>query len=375
MVIAVNAIFFKENAQEGYGHYAWEIVKQLIITHPEHEFVLLFDKPYSQNFLIAPHVKAILVKPAARHVAAFFYWYNIAAARVVKKISASVWLQPYGFCSLSSKVPQLIVVHDLAYKHFPKDNTSANQWYYQFFTERFLRKAKRVITVSEFSKQDIITQFPRLNKHIQVIPGAARKGFVPLQWEEKEAIKKQYTNDQEFFLFIGGISPRKNLLNLLKAFSFFKKWHQSSMKLVVAGRLAWKYEGFMEKLKTYKYRNDVILTGYLPDKDLQQLVASSYALVYMSNWEGFGLPIVEAMQAGVPVITAHVSSMPEVGGSAACYANPADPEDIAAQMQLLYKSETVRSMRIQAGLVQSARYSWEKAARLYYAEIMAALDL
>ncbi|MBX9734603.1 MAG: glycosyltransferase family 4 protein [Chitinophagaceae bacterium] len=375
MVIAVNAIFFQDEKREGYGHYAWEIVSQLIDTHPEHEFVLLFDKPYSNYFIKAPNVKAMLIKPAARHVPGFLYWYNITAAKAVKKIGAAVWLQPYGFCSLVSSTPQVLVVHDLAYKHFPKDNTKMNQWYYEKFTPQFLKKATRVITVSHFSQQDILTQFPALQKPIQVIPGAARKGFAPLNWDEKEFVKKKYTNEQEYFLFTGGISPRKNLVNLLKAFSLFKKWQKSNMKLVIAGRLAWHYEIFLEKLKTYKYRNDVVLTGYLPETDLQKLVAGAYAMIYTSNWEGFGLPIVEAMQSGVPVITSNTSSMPEVGGSAACYANPADPEDMAAQMQLLYKSETLRSSLIQAGFEQAAKYSWDHAAALCYAEIMAAIHI
>ena len=375
MVIAVNAIFFQEEKREGYGHYAWEIVSRLITTHPEHEFILLFDKPFSKYFIIAPNVSALLVKPAARHVPGFLYWYNVAAAKVVKRIGAAVWLQPYGFCSLLSNIPQILFIHDLAYKHFPKDNTKWNQWYYELFTPKFLKKATRIITVSQFSQEDILTHFPTLQKPIQIIPGAARKGFVPLSWEEKEAVKKKFTDEQEYFLFTGGVSPRKNLLTLLKAFSLFKKWDKSNMKLVIAGRLAWQYETFLEKLKTYKYRHDVVLTGYLPDADLQALVAGAYAMVYTSNWEGFGLPIVEAMQSGVPVITSNTSSMPEVGGKAASYVNPTDPEDIAAQMQLLYKSETLRSTRIQAGFEQAAKYSWDSSASQCYAEIMAAIHV
>ena len=375
MVIAVNAIFFQDEKREGYGHYAWEIVSRLILTHPEHAFVLLFDKPFNHSFIIAPNVSAMLIKPAAKHVPGFFYWYNIAAAKAVKRIGAAVWLQPYGFCSLLSNIPQVLIIHDLAYKHFPKDNTKWNQWYYERFTPKFLKKATRIITVSQFSQKDILTQFPTLQKSIQVIPGAARKGFAPLPWEEKEAVKKKFTDEQEYFLFTGGISPRKNLLHLLKAFSLFKKWHKSNMKLVIAGRLAWHYETFLEKLKTYKYKNDIVLTGYLPETDLQALVAGAYAMIYTSNWEGFGLPIVEAMQSGVPVITSHTSSMPEVGGKAACYANPTDPADIAAQMQLLYKSEIERSKRIQEGFEQAAKYSWDTSASLCYAEIMAAIDV
>ena len=142
------------------------------------------------------------------------------------------------------------------------------------------------------------------------------------------------------------------------------------MKLLVAGRLAWQYKDLVEKLKTYKYRNDVIMAGYVSDEQLASLTASAYAAVYPSFFEGFGVPILEAMQSGTPVITSNTSSMPEIGGTAALYADPHDPDSIAKQMLALYKNETLRSELIDAGKAHAGRFNWDQCAELLWQEIL-----
>ena len=371
MIIAVNAIFLNPAQLEGYGHYSLEIFQYLVKQYPEHQFVFVYDRPYQQYLISGPNVQSVTVGPAARHIPGFFYWYNISAARVVKQLKADVWVQPYGFCSLTSTIPQLMVVHDLAFKHFPQYISLAQRWHYAVMTPLFLKKATRLATVSAFSKADILAQYPQINNVPSIISGAAREGFASLNWDQKEQVKEAYTEGYEYFLCVGGISPRKNMLNILKAFSLFKKWHKSNMKLVFAGRLAWQYQDFLEKLKTFKYRKDVVLTGYVEENILQKLTSAAYGALYVSDFEGFGLPIVEAMQSGVPVVTANNSSMPEVGGDAVLYAESNNPESIAAQMQILYRNEQMREKLIQKGLERAQNYSWEKAAALFWEEIIA----
>src|SRR5690606_32023968 len=138
---------------------------------------------------------------------------------------------------------------------------------------------------------------------------------------QKENVKLKFTDGKEFFLYTGAIHPRKNLINLLKGFSVFKKRLQSNFKLVIAGRLAWKYESFLNDIKSYKYRQDIILTGYIPEEDLADLTGSAYAMIYPSLFEGLGVPVLEAMQSGTPVITSEGSAMQEVAGDAAIYAD------------------------------------------------------
>ncbi len=370
MRIAVNAIFLQKDHLEGYGHYAKEILSRIVQQHPEHKFIFLFDRPYDDSFLFAPNVKAVIVSPPARHALSFAYWYNIKAPLALRKYKPDVWLQPYGFCSLASKIPQLLVVHDLAFLHYPQFIAWHHRWFYQLFTKSFLRKAAGIVTVSEFSKSDIIEQFQVPPQKINVVYNAARFGFQPLLWHEKQLTKEGFADGREYFLFTGGIHPRKNLMNLLKAFSLFKKWQHSNMKLLIAGRLAWKYDTVLAKLKTYKYRDDVVLLGYLHEEQLMKITASAYAVIYPSFFEGFGLPIVEAMQSEVPVITSNTSSMPEIGGDAALYADPNNPDAIAKQMLSLYKDETLRNTLIAKGKDRAAMFNWDDAAEQLWLQLL-----
>ncbi len=370
MRIAVNAIFLQKNKLEGYGHYAREIFSRMVLQHPEHEFIFLFDRPFDKEFIFATNVTPVVVKPAARHALAFAYWYNWKAPLALRKYKPDVWVQPYGFCSLRTSVPQLLVVHDLAFLHFPGLIAWHHRWYYKQFTGKFLAKAKRIVTVSDYSKNDILQHYPVPPEKIAIVHGAANENFQTLPWHRKQEVKDKFAEGREYFLCTGGIHPRKNLLNLLKAFSLFKKWQHSNMKLVIAGRLAWQYAETVEKLKTYKYRSDVVLTGYLPDHDLAELTAGAYAMVYPSFFEGFGLPVIEAMRCEVPVITSNTSSLPEIGADAALYADPNDPDAIAKHMLSLYRDETFRSRLIEAGKIRAAQFDWNTSAELMWQEIV-----
>jgi glycosyltransferase involved in cell wall biosynthesis len=371
MRIALNAIFLQKNQLEGYGHYVNEIFSRIVNQHPEHEFLFVFDRPYDQKFIFAPNVTPVIVSPPARHPLAFKYWYDIKATLALRKLKPDVWVQPYGFCSLTTRIPQVLLIHDLAFLHYPQFISRAQQMYYRLYTKRFLRKAEKIITVSEFTKQDISNHYQIPGENISVVHGAAKDEFVPLSWFEREQVKDGYSDGREYFLFTGGVHPRKNLLNLLKAFSLFKKWQQSNMKLLVAGRLAWQYDDVLDKLKSYKYRDDVVMLGYVSDEQLAKITASAYALVYPSFFEGFGLPILEAMQCEVPVITSNTSSMPEIGGSAGLYADPEDPEAIAKQMLNLYRNESQKIAVAEAGKLQAGHYSWNRSAEEFWQIIFA----
>lgn len=370
MRIAVNAIFLQKDHLEGYGRFVKEIFSRLARNHPGHEFIFLFDRPYDPAFVFERNVTPLVVTPAARHPASFKYWYDVKAPLALKRYRPDIWIQPYGFCSLTTTIPQLLVVHDLSFLHYPGFISWHQRLYYKLFTGSFLRKAKRVVTVSDYSREDIIKQYRIPPEKIGIVHSAAGDRFRPIDWQEKQQVKEKYAEGKEYFLCTGGIHPRKNLMNLLRAFSLFKKWQHSNMKLVVAGRLAWGYDDILEKIKTYKYREDVILTGYLPDDELATLTASAYAAVYPSWFEGFGVPILEAMQSGVPVITSNTSSMPEVGGDAALYADPNDPDSIAKHMLGLYRDETFRSRLIEAGIKQAAQFNWDTVAELMWEEIV-----
>lgn len=374
MKIAVNTRFLLKEYLEGYGYFIYETFKRITAAHPEHEFIFIFDRPYDQRFVFGSNVKAVVTGPPARHPLLWKLWYDIKIPALLRKYKADVFVSCDGFCSLGTKVPQCLMVHDLAFLHYPSLIPKSHLLYYKRYTPKMLAKAKAITTASAFSKNDIIDQYVVSADKINVVYNAAKEIFVPLTDEEKQATKAKYTGRKEYFIYAGAIHPRKNLVNLLKAFSLFKKRQQSSMKLVLTGRLAWKYDSFVKNLKTYKYRDDVVMTGYVGEEEIKKLIGSAYAMVYPSLFEGFGVPVLEAMQSDVPVITSLNSSMQEIAKEAALYADPESPADIAEKMMLLYKDERLRSQLIEKGRVTGKQYSWEQSAEHLWQSIEKAMN-
>lgn len=358
MKIAINARFSGLEYVEGYGRFTNGLIHAWKDVHPHDEISLLYDREPAASIFPNPY----LVKgPKARHPLLWKLWYDISLPSMAKKAKADILFSPDGFCSLTTKIPQVLAIHDLAFHHYPEGISPLYRRFYQHYTPAFIRKAKHIITVSECSKEDIIKHYPHAQGKISVIYNAADPGFIPLNWEEKERVKEEITKGFDYFLYAGAIHPRKNLINLLKGFSWFKNRHKSNLKLVLAGR-AWNEQAFAAQLERYKFKDEVIQLGYAPDLLLHRLMASAYALVYPSFWEGFGLPVLEAMQSGTPVICSNTSSLPEITGGAAVYCAPNDSEAFGKAMGLLYKDEDHRSQIIKAGLERSATFSWENSA-------------
>ena len=373
MVIAVNTRFLLSDYLEGYGNFIYETFNRITQNHPEHQFIFIFDRPYDERFVFRKNVKAVVAGPAARHPLLWKLWYDLKIPVVLRKYKADVFVSCDGFCSLRTKVPQCLVVHDLAFLHYPSFIKRSHLLFYKKYTPKFLNKAASVVTVSEFSKQDIIKQYKTEPTKIDVVFNGVKEIFQPLNDEDKAATKDKYTDGKEYLVYAGAIHPRKNLMNLLKAFSVFKKRQQTNMKLVLTGRLAWKYESFKESLKSYKYRNDVVMTGYVEDSDLVLLIGSAYGMIYPSLLEGFGVPVLEAMRCDVPVITSANSSMQEIAKDAALFADVESHTNIADKMMLLYKDENLRKELIQKGREVAAVYNWDKTAALLWQSIVKAI--
>ena len=374
MVIAVNTRFLLPDYLEGYGNFIFECFSRLAKKYPEHTFLYIFDREFDEKFITSGNIIPVIAGPSARHPLLWQYWYNYKVSALLRKYKADVFVSPDGFCSLRTRVPQCLVLHDLAFIHYPQFINKSHLRFYNKFTPKFLQKAKSIATVSQFSKADVCKQYKIAEDKIDVVYNGVSKKFKPLNQEEKDAIKESYSEGKEFFLFTGSIHPRKNIMNLLKAFSIFKKRQKSNMQLLIAGRLAWGYEGFTNSLKSYKYRKEVKLLGYLPKEVLAEITASAYALVYPSFFEGFGVPPLEAMQTGVPVIASNAGSIPEVCGGAAIYIDPGKIEDIAEKMMLLYKDEVQRNDLIEKGKIRARLYSWEKTSHLLWLSILKATN-
>jgi glycosyltransferase involved in cell wall biosynthesis len=372
MRIAVNTRFLLNEYLEGYGYFIYETFKRITVNHPQHEFIFIFDRPFDQRFVFGKNVKAVVTGPPARHPLLWKFWYDIKVPVLLRKYKADVFVSCDGFCSLTTKLPQCLVVHDLSFLHHPSFIKRSHLVYYKKNTPKFLKKAGSVATVSEFSKKDLLAHYKIEPGKIDVVFSAAKAIFHPAGHEEKAATKNKYTEDKEYFVYAGAIHPRKNLVNLLKAFSVFKKRQQTNMKLIMTGRLAWKYESFVKSLATYKYRDDVVLTGYVQEDELVKIIGAACGLIYPSLWEGFGVPVLEAMQCDVPVITSSGSSMHEIAKDAALYADATSYTDIADKMMQLYKDESLRKQLIGKGREVAKQYNWDQVADRLWRSIVKA---
>lgn len=370
MVIAVNTRFLLDDQLEGFGYFTKEVLSLLTRAHPEHRFHFFFDRPFPKAFLFSANVTGHVLSPPARHPLLWKYWYDVSVPLQLKKTGADVFLSPDGQCSLTTRVPQCLVVHDLGFLHYPEAYQKTHLRYFRHYTPKFIRRAKTVATVSAFSKNDIVQQYKTPAEKINVVYSGVKPSFRPTTFAEQTAVKEKYTAGDEFFLCTGALQPRKNLVNLLKAFSIFKRRMQSGMKLVLAGRLAWKNDAFLTLLKTYKYKDEVILTGYLEEEELARLTAAAYAAVYPSFFEGFGVPVLEAMQCGVPVLTSKHSSMQEISEGVALYFDPANVDEIAYQLMFIYKNEDERKALVEKGKPVAAHYTWQRTAELLWESIL-----
>jgi glycosyltransferase involved in cell wall biosynthesis len=364
--IVVNTRLLLKGRLEGIGWFAFETLKRITQNHPEHTFYFVFDRPYDPEFVFSENVVPIVIGPQARHPFLFYLWFEYSIPAILKKVKADLFISPDGYLSLRAKVPQIAVIHDLNFEHFPKDLPWIITKYYKYFFPRFAAKANRIATVSEFSKKDIQERYGIPDSRIDVVFNGVNEKFHPITETEKTAIKKKFTEGCDYFIFIGALLPRKNLKNLFLAFDIFKKQNHSRHKLVIVGARKWWTSELETIFNNLHHKNDVVFTGRLGEEELNSVLAAALALTYVSYFEGFGIPILEAFRCGVPVITSNVTSMPEVAGNAALLTDPFDPHSIAEAMNKIASDPSLCELLRQNAEIRLKDFSWEKSAQLLW---------
>jgi len=362
MKIAVNTRLLLKNRLEGIGWFTYESLKRITQQHPEYEFIFIFDRPYDNSFIFSDNIKPVVIQPQARHPVLFYLWFEQSIPRLFKKINPDLFISPDGYLSLKSKVKSLVVMHDLNFEHYPKDIPLMARKHYRYFFPKYAKKADRIATVSEYSKQDIIDQYDISANKIDVVYNGADEGFKPASLERKKKIQKKYAEDCSYFLFVGALHPRKNLINLFKAFDLFKKSKSTNIKLLVVGEKMWWTPEIKKAYETMENKSDVLFSGRLNFDELQKVVASALALTYVSYFEGFGIPIVESFYSGTPVITSNVTSMPEVAGDAALLIDPFSVQSITEALVKISSDENLRKSLIEKGFERKKEFTWQKTA-------------
>lgn len=375
MVIAVNTRLLLWNKMSGIGWYTYHTLKHLTHMYPEHQFIFLFDRPFDDQFIFGSNVKPVVIYPPARHPFLYYIWFNFSIVPFVRRYKADIFFSPDGFLSLNLKdIPSIPVIHDINFEHFPKDFPFWSRQYYCHYFRRYARIATRIVTVSEFSKQDIANTYEVSADKIDVVYNGANEEFKPVAEEVKQEVRNKYTGGKEYFLYVGDLLPRKNVARMILAYEAFRKSVDTGVKLLIVGKSMLLTNEIMEVYSRSPYRDDILFAGRLPQHELIKVMGSARALVYVSLFEGFGLPIVEAMRAHVPVITSNVTSMPEIAGDAALLVDPLSIESIKNAMQRIDRDDDLRQLLMQKGELRSAQFTWMNTSKGVWASIEKALD-
>lgn len=369
MKIAINTRLLLKDKLEGIGWFTFENFKRITLNHPEHEFYFIFDRGYCSDFKFGENVHPIIIHPRAIYPITWYIWFEFMIPKVLKKINADIFVSPDGFLSLNATIPQLAVIHDINFVHRPDDLPTIPRWYFKKFFPKFARKASRIATVSEFSKHDICVSYQIDPEKIDVVYNGANPYYCPLCKEDKQATKEKYTHGFDYFMFVGSLHPRKNVGGLLSAFDMFKTRYKSDHKLVIVGEKMLLTSELDLIYNQMRYGDDVIFTGRMATEELENVLGASTALVFVPFFEGFGIPIVEAMYAGVPVICSNATSLPEVAGEAALYVDPEDVSAIANAMERISSDDELRKTLIAKGQEQKQKYSWDLSAQKLWSSI------
>jgi len=363
MRIAINTRFLLSSKMEGFGWYTYEVVKRLAETNPEHEFIFFFDRAYDEKFIFSANVTPVVLNPPARHPVLFYVWFEWSVRRALKKYRADVFFSPDGYLSLGSPVPQIAVIHDLNFEHYPEDIPLQPRWYLRRFFPKFAKKATHIITVSQYSKQDICTTYNIPEAKVTVGWNGASDAFKPLSSDQITAVRGRETNGRPYFIFVGALHPRKNVGRLLEAFDRFAKDNKQT-DLLIVGENLWKNKGLSLAEVAEETRSRVHFTGHVSLQQLTELMGAAYALAYVPYFEGFGIPIAEALKCGIPVLSGNLTSLPEVAGDAAIYCDPFSVEDISAKMTELATNRDLYASLQQKALERGKLFSWDHTAEV-----------
>lgn len=357
----------------GSGQVAYELLKNihnldqenkqsLISGKPENNYtILLSSKPLPDLPKQRLNWKYKILKPGRLWTRiAIPIYYHLA------KIKPDVILSPTHYIPRFIKAKRVPVIFDLAFIHFPEMFKKDDLYKLTNWTKTSILESAHIITISQSSKKDIIETYKVPEKKVTVsYPGYNDEVFRLIKDQDKiEQIREKYKVVGDYIIYIGTVQPRKNLLRLIRSMKKIE-----DLKLVVVGKIrgkgkqGWMNEEILEEPKKLEIQEKIIFTDYVPPAELPYLITGSKAFVLPSLWEGFGIPVVEAMACGVPVITSNVSSLPEVVSDAGLLVNPKSETQIEQAIRLLTTDKKLHARLSRKALEQSKKFSWQKMAR------------
>ncbi len=355
MKIAIDGRALTVKKPAGKEKFVINILKELFRIDKSHHYILYLNQNFDKE--LPPNFSQKIIK-APNIFWHFFVVFDLIFERPDLFFAPVSYIIPV----LNFFSRNIIVIHDLCV--FLSIKTGVNlktKIIEKMFLKPALRNSQKIVTVSNSTKQDVIRYFKISSQKISVIYHGSPQGTQLASNPEK--ILTKYNLPNNFILFIGTLEPRKNLVRLIEAYHLLnQKSKIKNQKLVIVGKKGWFYQEIFNKVKELKLENEIIFTGYVPDEDLPYLYKAATCFVYPSLYEGFGLPPLEAMACGCPVITSNLSSLPEVVGEAAILVNPYNIDEITAALEKILTDESLRQNLKERGFKQAQKFSWQKTA-------------
>jgi len=349
-----------DEGYSSYSVYVSNVIKQINMLDKKNEFVLIHHSNtdheiYTSNdeiLIPLPHFKFLKNN--------FWRYHNLK--KYLQSSPFDIIHDPTGPGALTFPMPfkKIITVYDLSSLLFPTYNVGGMiSW--RLLGKKTIKNVDKIIAISNSTKRDIIHFFGCPEEKIQTIYLGKDEIFFPIHESEKEKFKERYNLNFPYILYVGVLQPRKNIPNLIKAFNIFKKMGMPH-KLVIAGGKGWQFTDIFKTVQELHLQNEVIFTGFIPYEDLPGLYNAAELFVFPSIYEGFGIPALEAMACGIPVITSNSSSLPEIVGETGVMVDPYNLEQLAHSMKEVLTDESYKKEIIKNGLQRANLFSWKRCA-------------
>lgn len=339
--------------------YMRNVIHALATVDPGGDYTLFLSSSRGELVSGAERMRRMIVQPRVGRVPnPCSIPLALARARVdvVHAVYMAPWLYP---------IRVVVSVHDIAYERYPQFFPPSMVAGFRRLVPLTIRRASAVLTLSEFSKRDLVQHYHLSPEKVVVAPCAADPIFRPVRDEARlAAVRAYYETGDRFILCVGNLQPRKNLKRLIEAYVRLRRAGATQHRLVLVGKKAWLYDDTFVAARESGFGEDLIFTDYVPDNDLVALYNAAELFVYPSIFEGFGLPPLEAMACGTPVVTSNTSSFPEVIGDAALAVDPLDAEALASAMAAVLSDADLSARLSAQGLQRAALFSWEETARI-----------
>jgi glycosyltransferase involved in cell wall biosynthesis len=344
----------------GVGYYTEHLLRHLAAQAQDDELVVVSNRPVDTTRPLPSRVRIAATSWRVPRMV----WMQTLAPRLLRRERADIVHFTNGMVPLVSPVPTVVTIHDMSLTLYPRYHPPRRVLLNRPLVDIAARRADAIITVSQSAKRDIVRLYGLPHERVHVVHEAAAPSFRPVHdSSERDRVRRKYGLADRFILYVGTIEPRKNLPNLIEGFA--RRWKSGDLphQLVCAGPYGWLSRDIEDRIERLQIEEAIRFTGYVPFEDLPVLYSLAEMFVFPSLYEGFGLPVIEAMACGTPVITGHVAALAEVGGGAVEQVDNLDAESLGEAMVGLARSRERRENYSALGLQRSQVFSWDHAAR------------